>query len=111
MKKIPVMLKQIFSPQDLLGLNVSDLLSALNDASIRREWMYQVLEELKRLNLEVDKRLLSGNDFGITDLAARRKAYQDALESILLAKRQIRNNNPKSSTGFDLDSVTVSEVE
>ncbi len=72
--------------------------------------MSSVFDELQRLNLEVDKRLLTNDQRGIIDLAARRKAYQDILESVLAARRRIRNNNPQDRSGFDLESVTVQPV-
>jgi hypothetical protein len=40
-------------------------------------------------------------------LCARRKAYQDMMDAILSAKRQVRSNNPKDKSGFDLDAVTA----
>ncbi len=106
MKRIPRWLMSIFSPNDLQNLDVHEILDALADSSVRKEWIVETFEELKRINLEVDKRLLSGN-WNIIDLAARRKAYQDMLESILTARRRAKNPNPKSKGEFDLDSVTV----
>lgn len=107
MKKISRWFNSIFSPKDLQGLDIQELLVALNDESTRKMWIYDTLQELKRINLEVDKRLMSGSDYNINDLAARRKAYQDILEGILAARRQIKTHNPKSKGEFDLDSVTV----
>lgn len=107
MKKLSRWLKDVFTPKELHGLDVQDLLEALNDSGIRKLWMYDTLQELKRMNLEIDKRLVSGVSFQITDLAARRKAYQDVLEGVLSAKRQIKAHNPGSKGRFDLDSVTA----
>ena len=101
-------LKELLSPKELQGLDSNELLEALNDASIRKHWLYEVYEELKRLNLEVDVRLLTEVNYRLTDLCAKRKAYQDVLEAILSAKRQVRSHNPKSGSGFDLDAVTAS---
>lgn len=110
MKRLSRWLNNVFSPKELHGLDVGELLDCLNDSGIRKLWIYEALQELKRMNLEIDKRLLSGNLFNITDLAARRKAYQDMLDGILSAKRQIRNHNPKTMGQFDLDSVTVNSA-
>jgi hypothetical protein len=106
MKRIVRYLKDVFSMRDLHNLDVNEILLALNDASVRKTWIYELCEELKRLNLEVDKRLLSGSQYNLTDLAARRKAFQDVLELVLSARRRNRNPNPKSEV-FDLDNVTV----
>lgn len=106
MKKIVSYFNDIFSPKDLQGLNVNEILSALNDSSVCKEWIYEVCEELKRLNLEVDRRLLTNQQWNLTDLAARRKAYQDVLESLLAAKRRVKSPNPPPGS-FDLSSVTV----
>jgi len=106
MKRIPRWLKSIFSPNDLQNLDVHEILDALNDSSVRKEWILETFEELKRINLEVDRKLLS-DEGNIIGLAARRKAYQDMLESILTARRREKNPNPRSKGEFDLDSVTV----
>ncbi len=107
MKKISRWLNQIFSPKELHGLDIQEILAALNEEPTRKMWIYETLQELKRMNLEIDKRLLTGTTYNITDLAARRKAYQDILDGILSARRQVRGHNPKSMGQFDLDSVTA----
>ncbi len=101
-------IKELLSPKELQGLDSQELLDSLNDASIRKLWLMDLYEELKRLNLQIDAKILAGSDFRITDLCARRKAYQDVLEAILSAKRQVRSHNPKSGSGFDLEAVTAS---
>ena len=109
MKTLVSKIKDLFSVKELQGLDVNELLMAFNDASVRKQWMFELCEDIKRMNLDVDARLLSGKP--INDLAARRKAYQDVLESVLAARRRIQKNpNPKSGS-FDLDSVTVQSVE
>lgn len=111
MKKLVLSLKELFSPKYLYNLDTQEVLGAMADPSVRKEWLYELFEELKRLNLEIDRRLLMGKQLDVTDLASRRKAYQDVLESVLIARRRIRNPNPKDRSGsFDLDSVTVQSV-
>jgi len=109
MKKIPAMIREWFSPKALQGLDVQDVLSAMADPVIRKIWVSDVYDELQRLNLEVDARLSSGKASDVTDLAARRKAYQDVLLGVLSARRRVKSLNPQSGT-FDLDSVTVHPV-
>lgn len=106
MKKIVNFLKDAFTPKDLSNLDVNELLMALNDSSVRKIWMYEMIEDLKRLNLEVDKQLLSKDPWEIKNLAVRRRAYQDILESVLSAKRRVRSPNPRPES-FDPESVTV----
>ena len=84
-----------------------ELLAAFNDPLARKIWLLDVYEELKRLNLQIDAKLLSGSEFRMTDLCVRRKAYQDVLESVMSAKRQAKSNNPSDKSGFDLDAVTA----
>lgn len=110
MKRIPALFRDLFSPKDLHGLDVQEILGAMSDASIRKVWLSGVFDELQRMNLEVDKRLLGDTQNDLTDLAARRKAFQDVLESVLSARRRVKNLNPQSGTTFDLDSVTVRSV-
>ncbi len=109
MKKLTRWMESIFHPKTMQGLDVVDLLDSMNDPVIRKTWLWDVFEELKRLNLAVDKSLQEGG-FRIEDLAAKRKAYQEILEGILVAKRTVKSKgpNPRTEAGeFDLDSVTV----
>ena len=109
MKKIFKKFNDIFGPKQLQGLDSMELLDAFNDPSVRKQWMWEVYEELKRMNLCLDKQLLNGHPYNFYDLCARRKAYQDVLDAILSAKRQISTNNPAKG-GFDLDAVTGASV-
>lgn len=109
MKKIPRWLKDYFSPETFNDLDIASIGEAFNDQRVRSFWILECLEEMKRINLAVDKRLLLGSEMGFTDLCARRKAYQDILESILSAKRQVIQEvrpNPKPSI-VNLDRVTA----
>lgn len=100
-------LKELFSPKELQNLDSSELLDALNDASIRKQWLMDIYDELRRLNLSIEARVLVKPTYGLEDLCARRRAYQDMLEAILSAKRQVRSHNQKDKSGFDLDAVTA----
>lgn len=112
MKKIKRWLADIFSPEDFNGLDVDAIRSALNDTSIRLIWLSNCLDSLQQINREVDKRLLSGgSNMQLTDLCARRQAYQDILEGVLSARRQVvsgvpeQRHNPKVEV--NLDRVTA----
>jgi len=92
------------------GLATDELYLALGDVETRKFWLTEVLSELRQINLDVDKKLLSGSDVQLMDLCARRRAYQDILEGILRAKRitaQPQNHNPQSRPMIDLDRVTA----
>lgn len=110
MKKLSRWLKDAFTPKELHGLDVQEILAALNEEPVRKLWMYEAFQELKRMNLEIDKRLLSNTTSNLIDLAARRKAYQDILDGILSARRQIHSQNPKTKGQFDLESVTAGQA-
>ena len=110
MKRIHRWFDEIFSPKELQRLDAMEIVDAMNDPVIRKTWLFEAFEELKRMNLDVDKCLLNGG-YRIEDLCARRKAFQDVLEYVLSAKRTVvmaRDHNHNSrSGGFDLDSVAV----
>ena len=110
MRKIFKKFTDIFSPKQLQGLDSMELIDAFVDPAVRKLWLWEVYEELKRMNLAIDKQLREGNPYNFDDLCARRKAYQDVLDAILRAKRQVRNNNPADKSGFDLDAVTGSSA-
>lgn len=90
-------------------LDVQGIRDALNDSGVRTIWMNTCLDELMRINREVDRRLLSGEAYGLVDLCARRKAYQDILENVLSARRAVTQgvaHNPLIKSAVDLDRVT-----
>jgi len=111
MKKIVKWFSEMFADPEFTDLNMAAIGEALNDLSVRTIWLNSCLTEIKRIHMEVDSRLLSGNPQSITDLCARRKAFRDMLESILSARRQVMNvqerPNPKSPILVDLDRVTA----
>lgn len=111
MKILPRWLSDFFEPDVFNDLDISAIGEAFNDLSVRSLWLNACFDEIKRINAEVDKRLLTGMDYGLTDLCARRKAYQDILESVLSARRQVVTqgvrNNPTAETVINLDRVTA----
>lgn len=111
MKNIPRWLTGLFSPKELQGLDAAELLDALSSPSIARIWLHGVYQELKQMNIEIDRCLLTGRDVHLTDLCARRRAYQDVLTAIKSAKQsatQAKNHNPREQVPeIDLDRVTV----
>lgn len=107
MKKVPRFLLNLFSPQHLQNLDVLELLEAFNNPTVRKLWIYEVYQELRALNLGIEKALVSGN---VKDLSARRKAYRDVLELILVAKRRCleeKDPDPRFKSEIDMDRVTV----
>lgn len=111
MRKIKRWFKDIFNPEEFNNIDTSAIANAFNDSTIRGIWLAMCFDELRRINMEVDRRLLSGTNLQLTDLCARRKAYQDMLESILSARRQVIagpqdvRHNPKVEV--NLDRVTA----
>lgn len=110
MKKIKRWLKEIFEPESFNGLDTSAISGAFNDPSVRTLWLSYCFEELVRINMEVDKRLLLGSEMGLIDLCARRKAFQDVLEAVLSSRRKLTQDvrpNPRVLSAVNLDRVTV----
>jgi hypothetical protein len=111
LKKIPRWLNSVFSPVHFQNLDAAELLEALTNPAAARTWLTEMFDELKRLNLEVDRRLLSANDFRLTDLCARRQAIQYVLEALKSAKASVpaaKGPNPRIQVPeVDLDRVTV----
>ena len=110
MKKLKAWLNDIFEAEDFGDLDIGAMGEALGDPTVRTLFLNACLDELKRIHLDVDKRLLTGSEMGLTDLCARRKAFQDVLESILIARRVVRKevrHNPRPETFIDLDRVTA----
>lgn len=109
MKKISKYLKSLFSPEHMQNIDFTEVLNAFHSETVRKIWIYEFYQELKNLNLSVDRSLLHG-DARINDLSARRKAFQDILEMVLSAKRQAieeKDPAPKIMSEVDLDRRTV----
>lgn len=100
----------MFGPEEFNDMDVTAIERCLDDKSVRSVWLQGCFEEIKRINMEVDKRLLQGPEYGLTDLCARRKAFQDVLESALSARRQVvqaDRPNPVARVDVNLDRVTA----
>lgn len=101
----------MFEPDHFNDLDTNSIEQAFSDVSVRSLWLHECFDEIKRINLEVDKRLLNGPEYGLTDLCARRKAYQDVLESVLSMRRKLQTqtgrHNPTSEAVVNLDRVTA----
>lgn len=109
MKKIARYFKRLFSPRYMQDIDMMDLIHALNSETVRKIWLFEVYQELRNLNLGVDKALLGG-DLRINDLSARRKAFQDVLEMLITARKRSlaeKDPNPRYMSEVDLDRVTV----
>lgn len=110
MKKMKRWFKDFFGVEEFNNLDIASITQAFNDPTVRGIWLSTCFEEVRRINLEVDRRLLSGTELAFTDLCARRKAYQDMLEAILSARRQVTQDvrpNPRPQAIVDLDRVTT----
>jgi hypothetical protein len=110
MKTIKRWFKEMFDPDVFNDMNTAMIGDAFNDPTIRGLWLAECFEEIKRINMEVDMRLLSESTFGLTDLCARRKAYRDVLESVLSIRRRMTQEvrpNPRAEAFVNLDRVTA----
>ncbi len=110
MKKIKRWFKEIFEPEVFNDLDTAAIAGAFNDPGVRTLWLAYCLDEIKEINMEVDKRLLQGSELGLLDLCARRKAFQDVLEAIPAARRKLTQDvrpNPRPVGVVNLDRVTA----
>jgi len=100
---------EIFNPSQFQQLDVYGVLSALQDQMVLKKWLYEVLQEIKNLNMSIDRGLVSGKLYDINDLSAKRKALQGILESALSIHREVRRGprpNPSKGEEYDLENVT-----
>ncbi len=106
-------LDQLFRPTYTFDIDLYEVLEALGDGVTRKTWLFELALEIKRINLEIDKKLLSGlplSETILADLSGRRRSLQFVLEAVLSAKRDTqrrRGQNPATKAEFDLDSVTL----
>lgn len=102
MKHLKTFLHDIFG-EESTNLNLAGISSALSDATTRTIWLIDCLDEIKEIHLKIDKKLLSGPEYGLIDLCARRKAIQDVLEMVMTAQRKTGAQKPPHNP---LDRVT-----
>lgn len=111
MRKAIKRLKDLFTASAIQEIDADEIGVALSDEQVRTVWIQKVFEELQRINLEVDKRLLEGGEWSLNDLSARRKAVQDVIELVLAAKREVkrdvRPNRTVEVQTIDLDRMTA----
>lgn len=110
MKQMKRWFKEMFAPETFNNLDTALILGAFNDPGVRQLWLAYCFDEIQAMNLEVDRRLLSGSEMGLTDLCSRRKAFQDVLEAILTQRRKLTQDvrpNPRTLVAVDLDRVTA----
>lgn len=109
MKKLARYFVRLFSPRHLQDIDMLELMHSLNSETVRKIWLHEVYEELRSMNLGVEKALLAG-DYRLHDLSARRKAFQDVLELLLNARKRSlteKDPNPRFLSEVDMDRVTV----
>lgn len=110
MKNLKRWLTELFEADSFNDLDTAAISGAFNDPTVRSVWLAYCLDEIKAMNMEVDKRLLSGSEQGFIDLCARRKAFQDILEAIPASRRKLAQDirhNPRPDSIVNLDRVTA----
>lgn len=97
MIRFPRFLSNIFEASE--DIDVYSIGEALNDPTIRSRWLKSMLDEIKRIHLDIDSRLMAGNR-DISDLSSRRRAIQFALERLSSERRsalqESRHNQAES---------------
>lgn len=110
MRYVKKWLSEMFEPEQAQDLDISMIVESLTDMEVRNIWMESVFEQIKTINLEIDKRMLSGDTQGIQDLCVKRRTIQELLESILSARRTVlgksQSHNPRPAY-VNLDRVTA----
>lgn len=110
MKKLKKWLNDIFDVETSFNIDIYQVGESLGDTSVRTIWLTMCLDEIKRIHVDIDKRLLYGESKNISDLCARRQAFQDMLLMILSARKTVKQevrHNPKGEMIIDLDRVTA----
>ncbi len=108
-KYIVKRLMELFNPSQFQELDVYGVLSALQNQAVLKMWLYEVLSQIKQLNLQIDQGLLSGKTYDISDLSAKRRALQGVLESALSIHREVRrdtSHNQVTKADFDFEGLT-----
>lgn len=88
--KIVAYLSNLFHPTMMQDINVQEVLSGLNDASIRKHWLFSVLEEVKAINQRTHKALSDGKlSERFVQESARLQGIEFVLRQVLLSKNSV----------------------
>lgn len=80
----------LLEPSELQNFKIDELLSALNDSSIRKHWLYTMLEEVKEINRRIHTHLMTGKlNEKFEQESARLVAIDWALRQILNSKTSV----------------------
>lgn len=110
MKKIRKWISDLFEAGDYQDISLDYIVDAFNDPSVRSAWLQMVVDEIRAINMEVDRRLLNGLETGLIDLCAKRRTYQDILNFVVSAKKTVKQTespNLRHKSLVDLDRVTA----
>ncbi len=108
-KSLVKKLQDLFNPSRFQDLDVYGVLSALQNQTVLKIWLYGILEDVKQTHLKIDQKLLSGETGGMMILSAKRRALQEVLESALSVEREVRRgteHNQATKADFDFESLT-----
>ena len=83
-------LRQILDPAPMYDLDLTKLSLALNGPAVRHHWLKALLEQLRELNLEID-RMLERNDpqSRYIEISARRRQLVAILQQIETSKNSV----------------------
>lgn len=102
-------LYELLSPPDLQKLDVGEVVTALNDSSIRAHWLKAILNEIQDINIAIDSDLLQKRDGSLRDRSVQRRTLQFVLEQVLASKRAVEGQGvhklPLAVGQFDLDKL------
>lgn len=103
-------IESLYAPEktNFKDAGLDDLMTALANESVRKRWMDKMMDELRAINIGIDKNLEDGTLGGIEARAIRRRTIILILNQILESSTEIEtdlyeqahpHNNPKQSNG------------
>lgn len=85
---------EVFDPQATQKLDVSRIVSDLNNPQVRAHWLRAVLDQLRAINLEVDKLLDKGPiTERLIEISAKRRQIVAVLEQIEASRNSVELEN------------------
>ena len=86
-------IESLFEPEktNFRDAAMDDLLAALNEPAIRKHWMHSIMDELRAINVGVDRAMREEKYDAIPNAAARRTALVFCLNQILDSKTAVEN--------------------
>lgn len=102
--KLIAHLSNLWHPAEMQDLNIQEVLAGLADPSVRKHWLYALMDEIKNINKRTHKALLEGKlEEKFVQESVRLQGIEYVLRQVLQSKNSVeldkRSNHIQDEPG------------